>query len=591
MEYLVFLILSPVCAVLVSAVGIGAWKRRALPEGRTLLALSLVSLGWVVTNTAELIDPTETGTYRLAQVTYLFASMSPVAWFVFASTFARRTAHLRSWPFLAMVAVQGLTVALVATNTLHGWVWKEVAYVPDHGVLGLRVVAYGPWFYLYLVSSWTLGLAGSWLIVREYQSAVRRARRMSSLVAAGALLPFVLNVLHTGGVLPGRKDFTPLGTAAAAVLIGVGLRRYGLFTYRPVSRDVLVEAMGEAMVALDATGTVLDANAAFLRTFGLDTDVLGRRLDAVLPPNLAAALATASDAAVPDLATVVVGKGDSERSYAVRNSPLDPRPDGTADRLVLLHDITARQTAETALEHANAELRLHNTDLDAFARTVAHDLKNPVHAIHGFAEILRLDGADATDATREECLGNILELSERMDAIIDGLLRLAKAGREAATLAPLDMARIVPRALARYVVDIDRAGATIDGATPSAMAAWPVALGDAAWVEEVWANYVGNALKYGGPAPQLTLGAERRGAAVRFWVQDRGTGVSPADQAALFRPFVRRAAATSEGSGLGLSIVARIAERLGGAAGVESTGVAGEGARFWIDLPASPSDA
>jgi two-component system sensor histidine kinase/response regulator len=120
---------------------------------------------------------------------------------------------------------------------------------------------------------------------------------------------------------------------------------------------------------------------------------------------------------------------------------------------------------------------------------------------------------------------------------------------------------------------------------------WPQALGYATWVEEVWVNYLSNALKYGNYPPQVELGASPApGGMVRFWVRDNGDGISPQDQARLFTPFTRLDQVRARGHGLGLSIVRRIVEKLGGQIGVESEGQPGRGSTFSFTLPAVPSD-
>ncbi len=113
-----------------------------------------------------------------------------------------------------------------------------------------------------------------------------------------------------------------------------------------------------------------------------------------------------------------------------------------------------------------------------------------------------------------------------------------------------------------------------------------MALGHAPWLEAVWVNYISNALKYGGTPPRLTLGASREGdGLVCFWVQDNGDGIQPDEQQKLFTPFTRLAQYKVQGNGLGLSIVSRVIEKLGGDVGVESTGRAGDGSRFYFTLP------
>jgi signal transduction histidine kinase len=109
-------------------------------------------------------------------------------------------------------------------------------------------------------------------------------------------------------------------------------------------------------------------------------------------------------------------------------------------------------------------------------------------------------------------------------------------------------------------------------------------LGYAPWIEEVWVNYLSNAIKYGGRPPRVELGAETQpGGLVRFWVRDNGPGIAPEAQVRLFVPFTRLDQVRAKGHGLGLSIVRRIVEKLGGQVGVIST--PGQGSVFSFTLP------
>ena len=119
----------------------------------------------------------------------------------------------------------------------------------------------------------------------------------------------------------------------------------------------------------------------------------------------------------------------------------------------------------------------------------------------------------------------------------------------------------------------------------------PPALTHGPWVEEVLVNYVSNAIKYGGRPPEVAIGATRiAGGRVRYWVRDNGAGLSREEQAQLFQPFRRMAPQRATGNGLGLSIVRRIAGRLGGRAFVESA--PGRGSTFYLELPgAEPAPA
>ena len=110
------------------------------------------------------------------------------------------------------------------------------------------------------------------------------------------------------------------------------------------------------------------------------------------------------------------------------------------------------------------------------------------------------------------------------------------------------------------------------------------ALGHAPWVEEVWANYISNAIKYGGTPPRIELGGNRDGGGMaHFWVRDNGPGLDEQQLGQLFQEFSRVTPANAEGHGLGLSIVKRIVERLGGEVRVSSA--IGQGSTFGFTLP------
>jgi two-component system, sensor histidine kinase and response regulator len=221
-------------------------------------------------------------------------------------------------------------------------------------------------------------------------------------------------------------------------------------------------------------------------------------------------------------------------------------------------------------------------ELDAFAHTVAHDLKNPIAVISGRAELLRSLWNSADDAT---LLKQVVELEKsalRLNNIVDELLLLAGVRRQTVQPVRVEMEAVVHEALGRVENLVQKSGAQIERP-----AEWPFALGHGPWVAEIWANYLSNALKYGGQPPCARLGGiavpERN--CVRFWVHDNGPGLTAEQQAQLFKPFSRVTETRVQGHGLGLSIVRRITEKLGGRAGVESQ--PGSGSRFWFELPAA----
>jgi PAS domain S-box-containing protein len=241
----------------------------------------------------------------------------------------------------------------------------------------------------------------------------------------------------------------------------------------------------------------------------------------------------------------------------------------------------AERTAE--LQQANVELQARNEALDAFAQTVAHDLKNLLNIILGYAEELAALDASLRADERLAYLQNIASGARKLNIITDELMLVAEVHHLEAVTEPLHMATIVDEAQQRLTKLIETYQAEINLYEPSA---WPIVMGYDSWIEEVWVNYLSNALKYGGRPPRIELGAQPQpDGMVRFWIHDNGSGLTPADQARLFAPFTRLNRARGIGHGLGLSIVRRIVEKLGGQVGVESQ--PGQGSTFFFTLPAA----
>lgn len=233
------------------------------------------------------------------------------------------------------------------------------------------------------------------------------------------------------------------------------------------------------------------------------------------------------------------------------------------------------------LEVQNAELMQVNKELDTFAWTVAHDLKNPLGNIRSFTHTLGENSASMSPQETQHIVERIKFSCDKIGSTIDALLLLARTRTDDIDIQTVDMAvnfHQVQIRLAPLVQDTHTT-LTLEGTLPKVKGYGP-------WIEEIWMNYLTNAIKYGGQPPVITVGATSLDdGTVKFWVRDNGEGLSIEDQSRLFVEFSRldRHKHTIEGSGLGLSIVERIASRLGGTVAVESE--KGQGSQFSFTLP------
>jgi signal transduction histidine kinase len=239
------------------------------------------------------------------------------------------------------------------------------------------------------------------------------------------------------------------------------------------------------------------------------------------------------------------------------------------------------QDLEQRVSKRTAQLQQSNAELNAFAHTVAHDLKNPLNIINGFVEYAIRYFGDLDSDELFDSLENVRQHATKAISIIEELMVLSGVNKREVPRFPLDMGAVLDNVQNRLTLLIAKHQPTI--VVPDS---WPLAIGYGPWVEEVWLNYLSNGIKYGGQPPYLTLGAEStQNGMVKFWVKDNGQGLSAEDQARLFNEFIRLDQITVEGSGLGLSIVRRIVEKLDGHVGVSSE--PGAGSQFYFILPAA----
>lgn len=248
--------------------------------------------------------------------------------------------------------------------------------------------------------------------------------------------------------------------------------------------------------------------------------------------------------------------------------------------------VEALQVARDEARQALAE----NKELDTFARTVAHDLKSPLALLVSLGELTSMCFDEQDHEGVRKSVEKMVRMGYKMTSIVDELLLLATVRlQDEVQIESLDMAEIVRGARARLDAMIEKYQAEV--VYPQE---WPRAMGYAPWVEAMWANYVSNAIRYGGARrngtpPYVILGADDEASyrdglpMVRFWVSDNGPGLASEKQERLFAEFKQLDNGNGAGHGIGLSIVRRIAEKLGGEVGVESA--PGQGSTFYFTLP------
>lgn len=239
--------------------------------------------------------------------------------------------------------------------------------------------------------------------------------------------------------------------------------------------------------------------------------------------------------------------------------------------------------ANQQLRSLNRELQSSNADMEAFAYSVSHDLKGPLRVMRGFAELLTQEYSPSLDGNGREYVRTIQTSSSRMIELVEDLLIYARLSHNQIIPEPVNLRLAVIEILDHLPPDIKIRELKIE--IPSDL---PCVLGHTSTLRQALLNLCSNAVKFvkPGEAPTLTITAEARAGRVRLNVRDRGIGIAPEHHERIFKVFERLHDDTVyPGSGIGLAIVKRGAERMQGSAGVESS--PGQGSNFWMEFIAS----
>lgn len=263
-----------------------------------------------------------------------------------------------------------------------------------------------------------------------------------------------------------------------------------------------------------------------------------------------------------------------------------------AEKLVYIfgRDVTQRKINEQKIESLNAELRQRvqeltdiNSELEAFSYSISHDLRAPLRSMQGFADALLEEQGDRLDDTGREYARRVVNSAKYMDALLNDLLDYSRLSRAELELGPVNLRQEISELLVQLENDVKGRNAQVELELRSeTVKAHPATL------RQILGNLVGNALKFVHPdrAPVVRIRSEQRGPHTRVWVEDNGIGIAGEHCDRIFRLFERlHTNQAYPGTGIGLALVRKGAERMGGSTGVESTPE--QGSRFWVELPAA----
>jgi signal transduction histidine kinase len=545
-----------------------AWRHQALLESRWLMVVWIAPALIGFSHLLVTLAPDSQSALFWSNMRFVGASLSPT-FLLFAMRIVGFP-RLNRWQVSALFIVPVVTTCIqifapIPNGFLNQW---SITHV---GMLNIEMLEYGAWWYVQMVYNTTVVTIASTLLViwTHRLNPVFRRNTIAISAIAAALLIITVPTLVLPTLNLNLPNLFPLLLGLISPFAAIAFPRSRVFGNSSVAYAGVFKSLTNPILVLDRTDRVVEANPAAVSLFNL--------LENPSDPQSIRSINGFTQLAIDERELCLDANGVI-RYFDIESVLLKDRTGAITGRLLSLHDITDRKRAESERE------QLIST-LENYANTVAHDLKNPIGITMGYIAIVKEELTYGTDRRPDllELLEYALRGSQRSVRIIDEMLVFARLrDSKAIQLQPIKMTSVVRDALQMLSGQLDEAGVTLNQPDE-----FPIAMGHPVWIEEVWLNYLTNAIKYGGKPPVITLGADRMEGQVRYWVQDNGVGLAPADRDSLFAKYTRLDQHKHiTGNGLGLAIAKEIVKRLGGTVGVEST--LGEGSRFSFTLAAVP---
>jgi len=511
----------------------------------------------------------------------------PVSFLFFSLAFSSQYKFLQKKYLVLLYSISTLFILSPFTNDFHHLHWQHYAVNP---VTNATDYVYGPLFWLFVVFSYSTLMAGIINIFLLYFRLSKYYRSQITLLFVSSLFPLTGNIMYIFHVNPiAGFDWTPFSFLLSGILMTISISQFKMFELVPFARNKLIDIIPDAILIVDNSSRIADLNPAMKNLIVSDEkELIGKNVREIFPhrEELVREIKNHEDFQTE----ISREKNGLIRHFEVQSSTLFDHKREKTGRLVVLKDITRHVEAEAKIKEANtrltneiAEKEKLIVDLDAFSHTVAHDLKNMLGAIVSATNMIRSEIETMSKEDLLEINDLISQSATKTMHITKELLTLASVRQEEIRLVPVNMQKVVADSVSRLNSMIQEKEAKV-----TVPQKWPVVSGYEAWLEEVWINYLSNALKYGGTPPVIELGSEilpeNR---AKFWIRDNGKGLTHEEMELLFSKFTRLETLRAEGNGLGLSIVKRIVEKLGGEVGVESKNIPGEGCTFYFILPLS----
>lgn len=538
-----------------------SWNLRPINGSKILAAVFFAISIWITAYTLDLMSTHAELKLITIRFEYLGLITAVYLWFIFIIHYTDYEFFNKWWVYVIMGIIPAFTLIEILFLNQHQLFYHKLALTTIKNLVMFDHV-YAIGFFIWAGYAYFSLLTSLLLVSFKAISMPRLYRKQILPIAISSTFLIIPNILHITNKNP-IYPFDPTGLTFLLVGIVVlySLNAQSFLEVAPIAHDVVFQHAKMGIIILNQNEQVIDVNPAATKILEQSQkNCLTKPVADILPEyyDLKAALKLKADPVIE------INLGKKNITYEIKIASLRKKSGKKYGSIVMLWDIS--------------ELKSAVYEIDAYAHTVAHDLKEPIGHMVSYANLLQNIPPD--DAEHDVMLERIVQGGLKMTEIIDELLKLAKIrsiGPESKS--SLDLNQLIPGILNRILPDNQINTIVVKPKT------WPIINGNAIWIEEIWVNLISNAYKYGGHPPRIEIGWSDEHPCYQFFVKDNGLGISKEEIDKLFTEYSRLNKHLNKisGHGLGLSIVHRIIKKMGGRIWVESK--IGAGSTFYFSIP------
>ncbi len=574
--YIAYVVILLAGCLMGSLLLIRVWRLRAVPGVYGLILSVACATEWSLAYVLEITRTNLAEKIVWAKLEYFGISYITLGMFIFTMYYSGHGLWLTTTRKTLLALLASLCFLAALTNEWHHRIWTDIHFT--NGLpFGPLDLSHGEFFFFVVAFQYVLITVVTVLFFQIAMHGQSLYQSQARIMLTGMAFPWIANVMYITGLNPlPSLDLTPIALTLTNLFLAISFLRYRFMDLQPVAHNSVFNAMEDGVIVLDYKERIVDINPVGTFIFQNAGNVIGHDVTSLLPQWSEWQAANLGGEIHKEISIELAGE---PLIFKVRTTSVIDQNGKRSGRVLLINDITEQKQAHERMVEAN---RLKGQLLASFG----HDLRSPLGAVIGYAEMIKDGSFGPTSTEQEKAAAEILDSANQLLSFINNLVGQAQIETGKAILReyPFDVEEVIGPLLSTLNFHAHKKGLAlveyIDPELPKKL------IGDQFWLRQIVMNLVHNAVKFtekGSVTVRFVVKDETRWA---IQVIDTGVGIPEDAQKRVFEAFeqVNNVQVSKQsGFGLGLSIVAKLASIMNGQ--IELKSEAGKGSMFTIILP------